>query len=124
MQAFMEPRFSRFSEFWSHYLTEHSRPLTRCFHFLGTALLFPVLILAMTSSVYYLALAPVVGYGFAWVSHLFIERNRPTTFRYPLWSLLADFRMFGLIITGKMHKELNRAHCLQDLLLDAGQPHH
>lgn len=124
MQPSMEPRFKNFNDFWPHYLAEHSRPLTRCFHFLGTALLFPVLILAMTTSVYYLALAPVVGYGFAWVSHLTIERNKPTTFTYPLWSLLADFKMFGLIIAGKMHKEINRASCLNDLLLDASQPHH
>jgi hypothetical protein len=83
-----------------------------------------VLILAMTVSVDYLVVAPVVGYGFAWLSHLLIERNKPTTFRYPLWSLLADFKMFGLILMGKMHKEINRATCLNDLLLDASQPHH
>ena len=43
-------------------------------------------------------LIPVVGYGFAWVSHTFIEKNKPATFQYPLYSFLGDLRMWSEMI--------------------------
>lgn len=50
----------------------------------------------------FLILAPVFGYGFAWIGHFFIEKNRPATFTHPLWSLMGDWKMFGEIISGKI----------------------
>jgi hypothetical protein len=44
---------------------------------------------------------PLLGYGFAWVGHFFFEKNRPATFKYPLWSLMGDFRLFFETATGK-----------------------
>jgi hypothetical protein len=43
------------------------------------------------------------GYGFAWVSHFFIEKNKPATFKYPFYSFIGDHLMFIEIIMGK-HK--------------------
>ena len=43
------------------------------------------------------------GYGFAWVSHFFVEHNKPATFTYPLFSLISDYVMFWEILRGK-HK--------------------
>ena len=48
-------------------------------------------------------LAGVVwAYGCAWVGHFKIEHNKPATFTYPLWSLLGDFKMWGLMARGKL----------------------
>jgi hypothetical protein len=48
------------------------------------------------------------GYGVAWIGHYFIEKNRPATFTYPVWSFLGDFKMYGLMWQGKMTAEIER----------------
>ena len=48
-----------------------------------------------------LLLLPVFGYGFAWVAHFFVERNRPATFTCPFYSLVGDFRMFVDMTRGR-----------------------
>ena len=50
----------------------------------------------------FLLLLPVFGYGFAWVAHFFVERNRPATFTYPFYSLVGDFRMFADMARGRV----------------------
>ena len=103
-------RSRSFSAFWLFYLREHARPATRALHYLGTSLVF-VFGLAgiVTGNVVLFWAMPLAGYLFAWIAHLAIERNRPATFTHPLWSLIADFRMWGLWITGRLGAELARA---------------
>lgn len=47
-----------------------------------------------------LLFCPVFGYSFAWVGHFFFEKNKPATFKYPLFSLACDFIMYFDIIRG------------------------
>src|SRR6185312_1604311 len=93
------PRLQTYAEFWPYYLQEHRKRTTRVFHYIGTTGVFAVLLSAMvTRAPMELIAAPVCGYGWAWVSHFFIEKNRPATFKYPLWSLGSDFRMYFLML--------------------------
>jgi hypothetical protein len=106
----MTERFRTFSAFWPHYLREHAQPRTRTLHYVGTSLTVIVLIAAaLTASSSMLWLVPLLGYGFAWGAHAFVERNKPATFTYPLWSLAADFRMWGLWLTGRLEPHLRDA---------------
>lgn len=83
-----------FAEFWPFYLRQHSRPRTRALHYAGTTLVVAIIILAAISGRWLWLLAiPLAGYGFAWVAHFAVEKNRPATFTYPFWSLTADFKM-------------------------------
>jgi hypothetical protein len=72
-------------------------------HFVGTLLVLLCVALAVvTANAWWLAAAPLFGYGFAWVGHFFFERNRPATFSHPLYSLAGDWAMFRDILTGKI----------------------
>jgi hypothetical protein len=103
-------RITSFAEFWPFYVREHSLAATRTFHFIGTSLAFIAIILtATTTQWWYLLAGLVVSYGFAWFSHFFIEKNRPATFTYPLYSLRADLRMYGLMLRGRMQAEVVRS---------------
>jgi len=99
----MQKEYSSFSEFYSFYLTEHSDRLNRRLHFTGTLLVILTFIYVLISQNWTLfILLPVFGYGFAWVGHFKIEKNRPATFGYPFYSLASDFVMFKDILTGKI----------------------
>jgi hypothetical protein len=101
------PRFHSFAEFWPFYLGEHQRYATRMVHVVGTLLAVLTLVAALVlGHPLWLIAVPLIGYGFAWISHAFIEQNRPATFTYPLWSLLGDLRMLGLWLTGRLASEV------------------
>ena len=97
------PEYGTFRDFYPFYLTEHSRSGTRRLHFAGTLLVLLTLVYAIAGRRWgLLALVPVFGYGFAWAGHFFVEKNRPATFRYPLYSLAGDFRMFADMLRGRV----------------------
>ncbi len=105
----MAETIKSYRDFWPYYLGEHRRRGTRALHYIGTSLGLVALIAAIVLASWPLALAAVIsGYAFAWIGHAFVERNKPATFTYPVWSLLSDFRMYFLAISGKLGNELNR----------------
>lgn len=96
-------RIQSFREFYPYYLSEHSKATTRALHYVGTTLFFVLLITGiLRGQWYYFALLPVVGYGFAWAGHFFVEKNKPATFQYPLWSLASDFVMYFQWLSGRL----------------------
>jgi len=106
----MTNRIASFADFWLYYLREHRQPATRALHYIGTSLVVALAIYALLTGKWLLLLAiPVAGYFFAWVGHFGIEKNRPATFTYPLWSLGADFKMWWMWLTGRLGPELQRA---------------
>ena len=99
-----------YADFWPYYLQEHARPATRNIHFAGTGTALALVgVGALTANVWFFVLALVAGYGPAWFAHFAVEKNRPATFTYPLWSLVSDFRMGWFWLTGRLGKELCKA---------------
>ena len=99
-----------YAEFWPHYLREHARPATRAWHYVGTGAAIGLMIyIIVTGKLSWLPLALMCGYAFAWMSHGLIEKNKPATFTYPLWSLVSDVKMLFCFIIGRMRAELEQA---------------
>jgi hypothetical protein len=84
-------------------MSEHADQTNRRVHFVGTVGVICFLLASiLTQEPWLLIGMPLCGYGFAWFGHFIIEKNRPATFKHPLWSLRGDFKMFYRILTGKM----------------------
>ena len=98
-----EHQFKSFPEFWPYYLAEHSKPVTRLLHCVGSLGAIGVIIAFIAIGKWWLfPLALIPGYAMAWIGHFFIEKNRPATFTYPLWSFMGDWKMLALMLTGRL----------------------
>ena len=96
-------RITSFREFYPFYLSEHQHPVSRRLHFIGSCAALVLFATAVgTRNLWWLLAALVCGYAFAWVGHFFFEKNRPATFKYPLYSFAGDWVMFKDILTGRI----------------------
>ncbi|MGH7326959.1 MAG: Mpo1-like protein, partial [Polyangiaceae bacterium] len=106
-----QTEFASFEEFWPFYVGEHKLPLNRALHYAGTTMACSTVCAAvLTFNPLWLLATPIVGYGPAWVGHFILEKNRPATFKHPIYSLRGDFRMLKYALQGKMAKEVERLY--------------
>ena len=92
-----------FAEFYPFYLGEHSNRTCRRLHFVGSTLaLLCLAMLLANGRPQYLLYALLCGYGFAWVGHFMFEKNKPASFKRPMYSLMGDWVMYKDIWTGKI----------------------
>ncbi|MFC3032480.1 Mpo1-like protein [Pseudoalteromonas fenneropenaei] len=93
--------FKSFAEFYPYYLAEHSHPICRSLHYIGSTLVILLALAALGWQDWRFAAAmPLAGYGFAWLGHFGFEHNKPATFKYPLYSLWGDWVMYGQFLRG------------------------
>jgi len=105
----METKFQTFKEFWPFYLGEHSAPTNRWLHFTGTSLALLQIIYGFATQRFWLLLtALITGYAFAWIGHFFLEKNKPATFSYPLFSFMGDWKMWALMLSGRLKGEMKK----------------
>ena len=110
----METENQEFESFWLEYVREHSHPLNRKLHMIGTSLALACLAAGVLKRrLSLLLLAPVLGYGFAWCGHFFVEKNTPMTFSHPLLSLKASALLYWKTLCGEMDAEVERARQAQ-----------
>jgi hypothetical protein len=102
-------RYKSFSEFWPFYVKEHSQPGTRLLHLIGTSIGIVVMIYFIATGRWWLfPVGLIPGYGGAWIGHFLIEKNKPATFQYPLWSFMGDYKMIAMMITGRIDGEVTK----------------
>jgi hypothetical protein len=95
-------RFASFQAFYPYYIHEHSNRTCRRIHVVGTTVVAALFVgFLLTMNPWWLLAMPVVGYGAAWIGHFVFEKNRPATFKYPLWSLMGDWRLWYETLTGQ-----------------------
>ncbi len=103
-------QFQTYEEFFAFYLLQHSHPINRAFHYVGTITSVGFLIGCLASGNWeYGPLALVIGYGCAWIGHFGFEGNKPAAFGHPGWSFISDFRMLFLFATGRLCPALDAA---------------
>ncbi|SNY55170.1 hypothetical protein SAMN06297280_2789 [Arsukibacterium tuosuense] len=100
-------RFNSFQEFYPYYLSEHRHPVCRTLHYIGSSLVIAVLLFSLLTQQWrWLWLLPFIGYGFAWLGHFLFEHNKPATFKYPFYSLVADWVMLKDFLTGQLKRKI------------------
>src|SRR5262245_46834898 len=106
MSAVAKPeakKYTSFSEFYPFYLSEHSNRACRRLHFVGSSLALACLAMVFgTGNFAWLLAGLLCGYGFAWVGHFGFEKNRPASFKQPLYSFMGDWVMYKDIWTGRI----------------------
>lgn len=96
-------RYRSLREFYPFYLSQHQDRTCRRLHFIGTSIAIALIAYAVASGRYwFLLLALVQGYAWAWVGHFFFERNRPATFTYPLLSFAGDWKLWLDMLLGRI----------------------
>lgn len=101
------PAFASYRDFFAFYVRQHSDAGNRLLHACGTLSGFTIAGLAIYfHHPWWAFLGLPVAYAFAWIGHFFVEGNRPATFGHPFWSFISDFRMLGLMLTGRLGKWL------------------
>ena len=95
--------FNSFAEFYPYYLQEHSNDICRRLHYVGSLLVLGILAYALlTQQFIWLFALPFAGYGVAWIGHFVFEKNKPATFKYPLYSFMGDWVMLKDAFTGRI----------------------
>ena len=98
-----EIKYNTFKEFYPYYLSEHKKTSTKILHVAGSLIgLFILIVLIIFENYFYIPLALIPGYGFAWIGHFVFEKNKPATFKYPLYSFIGDWIMLKDIILGNI----------------------
>ena len=103
MSPMNDTKFTSFEKFYPYYLSEHKLKINKVLHAIGslTGLIF-FIIMIYTKNYNYIPVAFLFGYIFACIGHFFFEKNRPATFKYPIYSFIGDWVMLKDILIRKI----------------------
>ena len=114
MNAYVDPQqnieqsqfqlpIKNYSKFYRFYLTEHRDITSRRLHAVGSSVGIYFFSKAIRQrKAKYIAYGLVSGYTCAWVGHFVFEKNKPASFKQPLYSFISDWRMLSDILRGNL----------------------
>ncbi|AUC08114.1 MAG: hypothetical protein ACD_6C00080G0003 [uncultured bacterium] len=92
-----------YHEFYRFYLTEHRHIISRRLHVAGSSIgLYCFAKAIRQGKPRYFAYGLLSGYACAWVGHFIFERNKPASFKQPVYSFISDWRMFADVLRGNI----------------------
>ena len=95
-------RITNFEEFYVQHLIDHSKPMTKLYHWVGTNLFWMLVIIAIVTEEYTLApLGIAICLTMHKVSHMVFEKNKVNPLDNPIYSVLGDHKMFFECWTGQ-----------------------
>ena len=102
-----EPKFELpiqdYSTFYRFYLTEHRNIMSRRLHVVGSSIgLYCVSKAIRQKKAKYVLYGLLAGYACAWVGHFVFEKNKPASFKQPVYSFISDWRMFADVLLGHL----------------------
>jgi hypothetical protein len=102
-----EPEFQlplqNYHEFYRFYLTEHRNITSRRLHVFGSSVGVYFFTQAIRQrKAKYLVYGLLSGYACAWVGHFMFEKNKPASFKQPLYSFISDWRMLSDVLRGNL----------------------
>ena len=96
-------KFTSFKDFYPYYLSEHKSTINKILHAIGTVTGLCFLAYTIYTEQYRLSpLSLLLGYTFAWIGHFVFEKNKPATFKHPIYSFIGDWVMLKDIIIRKI----------------------
>ena len=96
-------KFTSFKDFYPYYLSEHKVKTNKILHIIGSLTGLSFLFYIVYIEKYkFIPISFLFGYTFAWIGHFFFEKNKPATFKYPIYSFIGDWVMLKDILTGKV----------------------
>ena len=92
-----------YHEFYRFYLTEHRHIMSRRLHVAGSSIGLYFFSKALRQrKAKYVAYGLLSGYACAWIGHFIFEKNKPASFKQPLYSFISDWRMFADVLRGNL----------------------
>ena len=92
-----------YSTFYRFYLTEHRNIMSRRLHVVGSSIgLYCVSKAIRQKKAKYVLYGLLAGYACAWVGHFVFEKNKPASFKQPLYSFISDWKMFSDVVRGRL----------------------
>ena len=92
-----------YHEFYRFYLTEHRNIMSRRLHVAGSSIGLYFFAKGMKQrKVKYFAYGLFSGYACAWIGHFVFEKNKPASFKQPIYSFMSDWKMFSDVLRGNL----------------------